>query len=168
MKKLSVPLLAVGLLALAACEDPYNPTLRPDYVIHVAPSAQGDVAVPPPCPDYTTYSADPFDNQPMPQFGCASARNLAAMVENPDDLVQGRNLGPTRGVHSVGEVRRYDNDQTRGLIVPGAEVNQQATTTSSTATSALSGDVTGGAGSSSSSSSSSSATTAATSALATP
>ncbi len=31
-----------------------------------------------------------FDNQPYYNLGCATQRNLAAMVENPADLVQPR------------------------------------------------------------------------------
>ena len=140
-------------LALSACDDPYNPTLRPDYVIRVTPTAQGSIATPPPCPSWATEIADPFDNQPAPQFGCANARNLASMIEEPNDLLQGRNLGDSRGVAEVGAVRRYDNNQTRGLIWTGTESNQAATTTSSTSSSSLTGDVTGSAGAASSSSS---------------
>ena len=145
MKKTSYASLASLILVLSACVDLNASTPRPDYTIRVVPTAQGDVAVAPPCPSYATELADPLDNQPMPQFGCASTQNLASMIENPDDLVQGRTLGPARAVTSVGAIRRYDNNQTRGLIIPGAEANQQATTTAPAAASALTGDVTGGA-----------------------
>ena len=155
MKQSRLAFFTFALLALAACEDPYAPTLRPDYTIRVMPTAQGMVAAPPPCPSWATETTDPFDNQPMPQFGCANARNLADMVENPNDLVTGRPMGDARGVTAVGSIRRYDNDQTRGLIWTGTESNQTATTTASTSSSSLTGDVTGGAGASSSSSSSS-------------
>ncbi|MDE1900215.1 MAG: hypothetical protein KGI37_01045 [Alphaproteobacteria bacterium] len=154
-------LLLTGLLALSACSI-YDPTPRPDYAIRVTPTAQGGVATPPACPSYATATADPFDNQPMPQFGCADARNLAMEVETPNDLVHPREMGGARGVESVGAIRRYDNNQTRGLIVPGAEDNTIAATTSSSATSSMSGDVTGGGGSSSSASSSSSGATSVT------
>lgn len=157
MKMRALVLLSLGLATLVACEDPYQPTLHPDYRIAVLPTAQGSVAIPPRCPSWNTEISDPFDNQPAPQFGCADARNLAAMVENPNDLVQGRALGDARGVTEVGAIRRYDNNQTRGLITPAAEVSQVGATTSSTATSSLTGDITGGAGTSSSSASSSAA-----------
>jgi pilus assembly protein CpaD len=143
--------LASAFLALSACENPFAPTLHPDYAIRVTPTAGGSVATPPPCPSWNTENANPFDNQPLPQFGCANARNLASMVENPDDLLEGRTLANARGVHAVGEVRRYDNDQTRGLIMPSAEDSNVAITTSSTGSSSMSGDVTGGTPSSSSS-----------------
>jgi len=148
--------LAFGLLALmtlAACVDPYQPTMRPDYTIRVVPTAQGDVAVPPGCPSWTNDTKDPFDEQPDPQFGCSSARNLALTVENPDDIVHGRTLDDARGVTAVGAVRRYDNNQPRGLIWTGTEDNQAATTTASTGTSSMTGDVTGSANAAASSSS---------------
>jgi len=142
MNKQRLALIAFGF-ALTAC-DPYASTMRPDYVIHVTPTALGSVATPPACPSWATDNSDPFDNQPFPQYGCASARNLAAMVENPDDLVQGRNLANARGVTAVGAIRRYDNNQPRGLLTPAAEVSQTAATTAPTATSSMTGDVTGG------------------------
>ena len=148
--------LAALLLTLTACVDPYDPTMRPDYAIRVTPTQDGGIAVAPPCPSWATETSDPYDNQPVPQFGCADARNLAAQVETPNDLVQARPMGDMRGVTAVGAIRRYDNNQTRGLIIPGAESSQAATTTSATAASPMTGDVTGSAGASSSSSSSSS------------
>jgi len=149
-------LVILPLLALSACADLYDPTPRPDYVIRVTPNAAGGTASMPACPSYATATADPFDNQPLPQFGCANAQNLAAMVERPDDLVEGRRLANARGVTSVGAIRRFDNDQTRGLIWTGNEDNQVAATTSSTSASPLSGDITGGTSSGASSGSTSS------------
>ncbi|MDR3450029.1 MAG: CpaD family pilus assembly lipoprotein [Alphaproteobacteria bacterium] len=154
MKKTA--LLSV-LLTLAAC-DPYGGTTRPDYAIRVTPTPTGGVAQAPVCPSWTTERFDPLDNALFPQYGCANARNLAAMVERPDDLIDARPLGPERGVIAVGAMRRYDNNQTRGLIVPGSEVNTVAATSSSSATSPMTGDITGGTSGGGSSSSSSSAT----------
>jgi pilus assembly protein CpaD len=37
-----------------------------------------------------SFNRDYFENQPPWNFGCASQRNLAAMVDNPADLVQPR------------------------------------------------------------------------------
>ena len=149
MNKTSFVALFIGVIGVAGCADPYPPTLRPDYTIHVVSTPKGDVAIPPACPSWTVSQPDPFDNQLFPQYGCATARNLALEVERPDDLVQGRQLGPERGVNAVGSIRRYDNNQTRGLIDPDTNPDSSASiTTSSTAASALSGDVTGSASSS--------------------
>jgi hypothetical protein len=150
----------LGLALLTACADPYPPTPRPDYTIRVTPSDHGLVAVPPPCPSWTTAVTDPYDNQPVPQFGCANARNLAMMVERPEDLVQGRELGPANGTHAVGSMLRYTNDQTRGLLWTGVDPNSIATTTSSTASSPISGEVSAPSSSSGSSSGSSSSAAA--------
>lgn len=157
MKKTSLLVVMSGVAFLAGCADPYQPTMRPDYTIHVVSTPNGDKAIPPACPSYATQISDPYDNQPMPQFGCAYMRNLAMSVEQPSDLVHGRDLGPARGVAAVGAVRRYDNNQTRGLIDPNTNADSAvAATTSSAPASALSGDITGGASATSSSSSSSS------------
>ena len=150
MKQLYLLTCLLGLLIISGCADPYPPTPRPDYVIRVVPSGHGGfVAVPPTCSSWITDTTDPFDHQPTPQFGCATQRNLAMMVENPEDLVKGRPLGPANGTTAVGSMLRYTNDQTRGLLWTGRESNTVATTTSSKATSSISGEV-AGAGSSSS------------------
>jgi len=154
MTKDSSCALFLGLLALTACTDPYPPTPRPDYTIHVVSLPAGRVAIPPTCLKWSEATTDPYDNQPLPQLGCATARNLALMVERPDDLVHGRELGPERGVHAVGTIRRYDNDQTRGLIDPQSGTDSvAASTTSFQAAPNLPGDITGAAAAASSSSS---------------
>jgi hypothetical protein len=160
MRVLAIFLL-FGLAAFIGCADPYPPTLKPDYTIRVVPSGTTMVAVPPSCPSWATETTDPYDNQPVPQFGCANARNLAMMAERPSDLVKGRDLDSESGVHAVGTVLRYNNDQTRSLIWTGTDPNQQSTTTMSTATSAITGEVTSPPGSSSASSAASSSSSAA-------
>jgi len=149
MKKTSLLIMALTPLVIAGCMDPYPPTLKPDYTIRVISSPKGDIAVPPECPSWATATADPYDNQPPPQYGCATARNLALMVEKPGDLVHGRELGAQRGVTAVGAIRRYDNNQTRGLIYPAASPGTSVEVTSaSTATSSMTGDMPQGGSSS--------------------
>lgn len=160
MKKLSFLMTLIGSFAVAACVDPYQPTPHPDYTIHVVSTPKGDVAIPPTCPSWATATTDPYDNQSLPQFGCAYYRNLALAVERPNDLVHGRDLGPMRGVTAVGAIRRYDNNQTRGLLDPNTNPDTAvATTSATTPASSMSGDVTGGASASSSSSTSTSTST---------
>jgi len=142
--RLPIILVSLAVLLLAACSSPYPPTPKPDYTIRVIQTPNGMVAVPPPCPSWVNDTSNPYDNQPLPQFGCANARNLAMMVERPEDLTQGRPLGPTSGVTSVGSMVRYNNNQTRGLIWTGQEPNQMSATTASTATSAMTGEMTSG------------------------
>ncbi len=49
-------------------------------------------------------------NALMPPMGCATATNLARMVSNPEDLIQGRETGPAEGSTGVGAVDRYRGD----------------------------------------------------------
>src|SRR5689334_4381009 len=102
MKRITFSLLSFGILGLTACTDPYPATPHPAYRIQVVSTPKGSVAVPPTCPGWSDALKDPYDNQPDPQFGCATARNLAMMVEQPKDLLHGRELGPQRGVLAVG------------------------------------------------------------------
>src|ERR1700722_6115933 len=155
--------IILGVIALAGCEDPYQPTPRPDYTIRVMPTPNGNlVAIPPSCPSWTTATTDPYDNKQLPQLGCATARNLAMMVEQPQDLVKGRDLGGSSGVTAVGSVLRYNYGQTRGLIWTGADPNQVSNTTASTPNPAVNGEVIQPGSSASSSSSSSSGSTPST------
>ncbi len=50
-----------------------------------------------------------------PPPGCANATNLANMVENPSDLLVGREAGPTDGVTAVRAVNRYRTGATQSL-----------------------------------------------------
>ncbi len=45
----------------------------------------------------------------------ADAANLAAMVENPQDLVQGRAPGPSDGARAAAAVDRLQRGQTKSL-----------------------------------------------------
>jgi pilus assembly protein CpaD len=48
------------------------------------------IAVPPDCPDWSENIGRDPKNMPWPNKGCASQRNLAAMVANPEDLIRPR------------------------------------------------------------------------------
>ncbi|MGE3622714.1 MAG: CpaD family pilus assembly lipoprotein [Bdellovibrionales bacterium] len=99
------------------------------------------MALPPACPRWSDNNVHFFDNQPLPQFGCADARNLAMMVEKPEDLLRGRDMGPASGVLTSGSIMRYNNNQTRGLIwfTPTPQ-NSVDATSAPTATSAMTGE----------------------------
>jgi type IV pilus biogenesis protein CpaD/CtpE len=97
--------------------------------------------VPTECPAWSYNDINLLDNKPLPQFGCATARNLALMVDRPQDLLEGRPSGNASGVLAAGSILRYNNNQTRGLvyIAPQSDNSVDATTAPS-ATSALSGE----------------------------
>lgn len=52
-----------------------------------------NVASVPGCPNWDLPSQPDLHNSTMSNFGCASNRNLAAMIANPEDLVRGANGG---------------------------------------------------------------------------
>ena len=133
--------LAMGLLAaLTACG---TPTPNPDYSIKVVPNAEGTgyAAIPPNCPRWADNDINFFDNQPLPQFGCADARNMALMAERPQDMLEGRNESPASGVTAAGAVMRYENNQTRGLIYPSGQLTDSVdATTAPAAASGMTGE----------------------------
>ncbi len=51
----------------------------------------------------------------MPPPGCSVATNLAAMIEDPQDLLVGRTAGPIDGVTAVRAVTRYRSGTTTAL-----------------------------------------------------
>jgi pilus assembly protein CpaD len=55
------------------------------------------IAVPPDCPDWSENIGRDPKNMPWPNKGCASQRNLAAMVANPEDLIRPRGETPRPG-----------------------------------------------------------------------
>ncbi|MFY9288657.1 MAG: CpaD family pilus assembly lipoprotein [Alphaproteobacteria bacterium] len=143
MKK-TLALLSTTLL-LVGCAV-YEPTVKPDYSIRVMPKPNGGMtAIAPTCASWSLANKNPYDNQPDPNFGCASARNLAMIVERPEDLIKGRDSGNSHGVMAVGAMRRYYNNQTRGLLDTDTAPDMSvAATTAPSAASSLTGDVTGG------------------------
>ena len=59
------------------------------------------------CPDWRKPELDEYSNTASSNFGCASAHNLALMVADPEDLVRGREAGPSDGVRAASTVRKY-------------------------------------------------------------
>jgi pilus assembly protein CpaD len=55
------------------------------------------VAIPPDCPDWSEDIGRDPQNMPWPDQGCATQRNLAAMVANPEDLIRPRGETPRPG-----------------------------------------------------------------------
>ncbi|MDX9690218.1 MAG: hypothetical protein EOM37_08670 [Proteobacteria bacterium] len=112
--------LVLLLGALTACEET---RVNPDYRIKVMPSADNRsyVAIPPQCADWTTVKNGAHDNVTSPQYGCAQARNLAAMVEQPHDLIEGKPMGKADGALAATSVRAYQAGKTKALIDVHAE-----------------------------------------------
>lgn len=116
--------LCVVVVLLAGCEswNPYAAVPAPDMRIRLVKDANGHVvALPPVCPDWRTANPGPFQNEPWPQYGCANTRNLATMVERPEDLEEGRQVSAALGSDAAVKMRRYNLEKTMPLIDPSAK-----------------------------------------------
>lgn len=65
-----------------------------------------------------------LDNKPYWNFGCASQRNLAAMVENPSDLVQPRPETPVYTARRTYALDKYRQGQSTATVYPDADKNK--------------------------------------------
>ena len=65
-------------------------------------------------------SADPYyvSNKPYWNLGCASQRNLAAMVDNPADLVQPRGETPISAARRAVVLEKYRKGETTSVTYP--------------------------------------------------
>jgi pilus assembly protein CpaD len=88
MRSAGIDSAAVALEPYFANGDPAAP-LRLSYLQFVAE--------PPDCPDWSENIGRDPQNMPYPNMGCATQRNLAAMVANPEDLVHPRGETPRPG-----------------------------------------------------------------------
>ena len=59
-----------------------------------------------------------FDNQPYYNLGCATQRNLAAMLDNPADLVQPRGETPTYGGKRSTGIDKWRKGESPATIYP--------------------------------------------------
>jgi pilus assembly protein CpaD len=62
-----------------------------------------------------------FDNKPYYNFGCASQRNVAAMVDNPSDLVQPRTETPAYTARRTMSYEKYRKGNTTATVYPESE-----------------------------------------------
>ncbi len=69
----------------------------------------------PGCPDWSTKSEMNYTNGTHPGYGCAVNSNMAAMVANPEDLLQGQEgTGETTVTTSTKAIRTYRDQQPTG------------------------------------------------------
>lgn len=81
------------------------------------------------CPQWTQSPQDSHSNADSAYLGCANALNLQHMVENPDDLKQGRDLGPADGARQAKAVKNYEDGKMKASTGAG---NSGASNTSAT------------------------------------
>lgn len=69
----------------------------------------------PNCPDWSAKSGINYNNATYPNFGCAINGNLAIMVANPEDLIQGQQgTGETVVLTSTKAIDSYREQQPTG------------------------------------------------------
>jgi pilus assembly protein CpaD len=61
------------------------------------------------------------ENKPYYNFGCANQRNLAAMVDNPSDLVQPRSETPAYTARRTASFEKYRKGEATATTYPDAE-----------------------------------------------
>jgi pilus assembly protein CpaD len=81
----------------------------------VTVAATRATAIMPACPGWPAMDAAPNDNRVHPNFGCADASNLAAMVADPSDLVTGEAAGSADGERAAAAVSAYRADKIKPL-----------------------------------------------------
>jgi pilus assembly protein CpaD len=62
-----------------------------------------------------------YDNKPYYNFGCAYQRNMAAMIDNPSDLVQARPETPAYTARRTEGFEKYRKGNTTATTYPEAE-----------------------------------------------
>jgi pilus assembly protein CpaD len=67
-----------------------------------------------------TYEPQHFENKPYWNLGCATQRNLAAMVDNPADLVQPRGESPTYAPRRSVVMEKYRKGESTATIYTNA------------------------------------------------
>jgi pilus assembly protein CpaD len=65
-----------------------------------------------------SYNRTYFENQPHWNFGCATQRNLAAMVENPSDLVQPQHETPPYTMRRTKVMEKYRDGESTATQYP--------------------------------------------------
>jgi pilus assembly protein CpaD len=68
-----------------------------------------------------SYNRDHFENQPIWNHGCATQRNLAAMVDNPADLVQPRGETPPYTMRRTTVMEKYRSGISPATQYPNIE-----------------------------------------------
>jgi pilus assembly protein CpaD len=62
-----------------------------------------------------------FDNKPYYNYGCSNQRNMAAMIDNPSDLVQPRAETPAYTMRRNAGFEKYRKGESTATVYPEAE-----------------------------------------------
>ena len=126
LREIKATLAAVGLPPRAANVRQYRPE-DPRHMAAIRLSYPKISAVAGPCGLWpedigpSIHNKGYFDNKPYYNFGCSSQRNLAAMVDNPSDLVQPRPETPAYTPRRGMAFEKYRKGSTTATVYPEAE-----------------------------------------------
>jgi pilus assembly protein CpaD len=81
--------------------------------------------------DWSQDAADTGDNQPMPNFGCAVQTNIAAMVADPRDLIEPRDMGNADTTRRKTVLTHYEKGEVTAAVKNKADLNNEQSGTSS-------------------------------------
>jgi pilus assembly protein CpaD len=62
-----------------------------------------------------------FDNKPYYNFGCSNQRNMAAMIDNPSDLVQPRSETPAYAMRRNAAFEKYRKGTSTATTYPESD-----------------------------------------------
>lgn len=93
-----------------------NVTFAPDQTGAPALQVTTYVALAPDCGAWSDIYNGWYQNSPTEALGCSNQRNLALMLADPRDLVQGRETVPADGQRMAGAVQRYRADKVKPFV----------------------------------------------------
>ncbi len=83
------------------------------------------------CGDWSEDIADTADNQPMKNFGCAVQSNIAAMVADPRDLIEPRDMDDSDGARRKTVIGHYQKGEKTAADKNKADLGNEQSGTSS-------------------------------------
>lgn len=90
-----------------------NVTFAPDQTGAPALQVTTYVALAPDCTAWSDIYSGWYQNSPTAALGCSNQRNLALMLADPRDLLQGRETVPADGQRMAGAIQRYRADKVK-------------------------------------------------------
>lgn len=93
----------IALFALAACGNNFTPREK----VATYDAETHSLVMPYPCPDWSQSQTENYANEQHSNFGCAVNGNLAAQLDNPEDLVHGHGISGPDTEMTTGVIQAY-------------------------------------------------------------
>lgn len=113
-------LAAAGVAHNALASASYNAAGRPEAPVLIG-FARFEAQAPECAPLWSQDLAHQSNNQPWESFGCATQANLAAMIEDPHDLLAAREQDPRESNRRMTVMQAYRQGQPTGASRSGSE-----------------------------------------------